>query len=62
MHGQQVPRLAGNVLDLLAQLHDQLIEGAGGAVVIDAPDFRSRALRANRVTAPADHVVLSART
>ena len=32
-------RLAGNVFDFLAQLHDQLIEGAGGAVVIVAPDL-----------------------
>jgi hypothetical protein len=34
-----MPRFAGDVLDLLAELHDQLIEGAGGAVIIDTPDF-----------------------
>jgi hypothetical protein len=26
VHGEQMPRLAGNVFDLLSQLHDQLIE------------------------------------
>jgi hypothetical protein len=39
MHGEQMPRLARNIFDLLTQLHDQLIESARGTVVGDAPDF-----------------------
>ena len=33
---EEMARLARNVFDFLAELHDQLVEGAGGAVVIDA--------------------------
>ena len=36
---EQMLRFAGNVFDLLPQLHDQLIERARGAVVFDAPHF-----------------------
>ena len=34
-----MPRFTGRVLDLLAELDDELIERARGAVVFDAPDF-----------------------
>lgn len=46
VHGKQMPRLAGNVFDLLAQFHDQLIEGARGSVIVDAPDFVEGRFRA----------------
>src|SRR5689334_2330612 len=39
VHREQMPRFAGNVLDLLPQLHDQLIKRPGRAVIVDAPDF-----------------------
>lgn len=54
VNGEQMPRLGGNVFDLLPQLHDQLIEGAGGAVVIDAPDFVQERFARNRVAAFAE--------
>ena len=43
--------LAGNVFDFLPQLHDELIEGAGGAVVVDAPDFVQEGFARNRAAA-----------
>jgi hypothetical protein len=54
VHGEQMPRLAGNVFDLLSQLHNQLIEGARGAVVVDAPDFVQERFARNRVAAFAE--------
>jgi hypothetical protein len=40
-----------NVFDFLAELHDQLIERAGGAVVIDALDFVQGRLARDRIAA-----------
>src|SRR5262245_43373837 len=37
--GDEPLRLGGSVLDFLAELHHELVEGAGGAVVFDAPNF-----------------------
>lgn len=54
VHGEKMVRLSRNVLDLLAQLYDQLIEGAGGAVVFDAPDFVQERFARNGVAAFAD--------
>jgi hypothetical protein len=51
MHGQQMPRLGGNVLDLLAQFHDQLVQRPRGAVIIDAPDFIEQRFARNGVAA-----------
>src|ERR1700674_5361196 len=48
---QQMTRLGRLVFDLLAQLHDQLIERAGGAVVVDAPDFVQEGFAGNGIAA-----------
>ena len=51
VHGEQMARLSRFVFDLLAQLHDQLIEGAGGAVMVYAPDFVQEGFARNGVAA-----------
>jgi hypothetical protein len=51
VHSEQMARLGRSVLDLLPQLHDQLIEGARGAVILDAPDFVQERVARNHVAA-----------
>ena len=46
-----MPRLARNVFDFLPKLHDQLIEGARGAVIINAPDFVQERFARNGIAA-----------
>src|SRR2546430_10982328 len=54
MHNQQMPRLARNVFNLLLELHDQLIERAGGAVIVNAPDFVQKRFARDGVAAFAE--------
>src|SRR5947207_13727957 len=39
MNGDQVLRLLGGIAELFTELDDDLIERAGGAVIVVAPDF-----------------------
>ena len=38
MHREEMPRVFGGVAELFAELDNDLVEGAGGAVVVVAPD------------------------
>ena len=44
MDGQEVLRLVGGVAKFLAELNDNLIEGARGAEVVVAPNFAEQAV------------------
>ena len=50
VHGQEVPGIVAVVAELLAQLHDHLVERARGAIVIVAPHVVKQAVARQDLT------------
>src|SRR5579883_560121 len=54
--GEQVPRMGGVVFDVPAQPHDEIIDGAGVGVLVQAPDLFEHVLTGNRAALVPDQV------